>query len=171
MSGSVVVNPQGTPYPQQQAFYDQQSAQESFTILGQGLNLFINGLETAIQSGPKQVTAGIGASTSFSGNVFVPRFEPALRIVHKGDTVTWTNLDPETPHTISIGPDPANPAAPSGSTTVTTAPGATALNSGFIGAPFGKKSFAVTFDNVGTYSYFCALHDTLGMKGTVLVLP
>jgi len=34
-----------------------------------------------------------------------------------------------------------------------------------------KTEFRVTFAKAGTYNYICALHDTLGMKGTVVVLP
>jgi len=29
----------------------------------------------------------------------------------------------------------------------------------------------VTFNRAGIYPYICALHDNLGMKGEVLVLP
>ncbi len=177
MDGTVTVRGANTPYPHQQAFYDQQSTRESLTILGQGLDLFGTGLATALRGRPTQVTAGTGAPlpASFEGNVWVARFEPGLRVVHKGETVTWTNLDPATPHTITIGPDPANPFAPTGGPTITTAPGATTVNS-LIGnptlfGPGGHTSFALTFDHAGAYSYFCALHDELGMKGTIVVLP
>jgi len=48
----------------------------------------------------------------------------------------------------------------------------TSVNSGFTGAafPFGT-TFAATFTAPGTYHYICALHDDLGMKGTIVVLP
>lgn len=175
MSGSVVVNPDKTPYPHPQGFYNQQSNQESRTVLDQGKNLFQTGLNAAQQGGADSVTAGEGASLAptFLGNVFVARFQPAQRTVHKGDTVTWTNFDPTTPHTVTIGPTPANPRAAAGGNTVTTAPDATTLNSGFLGpaTPAGPATFAVTFDQAGTYSYYCALHSSLGMKGTLVVLP
>jgi plastocyanin len=46
------------------------------------------------------------------------------------------------------------------------------VNSGFIGAglPAGT-TFSATFTKPGTYAYICALHDELGMVGTVVVLP
>jgi plastocyanin len=174
MAGTVTVSAANSPYPHQQAFYDQQSTRESLAILGQGLDLFGTGLATALRLGPTNVTAGIGAPlpASFEGNVWVARFEPRLRVIHKGETVTWTNMDSSTPHTISIGPDPSDPFAPTGGTTVTTAPGATTVNSGLIGAPlFGPAWYSLKFEHTGTYDYFCALHDDLGMKGTIVVVP
>ena len=45
-------------------------------------------------------------------------------------------------------------------------------NSGFTGAdfPFGT-TFAATFTAPGRYHFICALHDDLGMTGTIVVLP
>ena len=96
----------------------------------------------------------------------------------RGDTVTWSNLDPEFPHTITFGTEPScgpfGAFAPSGvdapgHATLTT-PGQS-VNSGFIGAdlPFGTQ-FRATFTAPGTYSYICALHDDLGMVGTIQVV-
>jgi plastocyanin len=33
----------------------------------------------------------------------------------------------------------------------------------------GVTRFRVTFKSPGTFNYICALHDNLGMKGTVIV--
>jgi plastocyanin len=107
------------------------------------------------------------------------RFLPQRIVVHAGDTVDWTNRDPETPHTVTFGVEPGGGPlgafAPSGvdgpGHATLTDPGASA-NSGFIGAglPFGT-GFSATFVAPGTYHYICALHDDLGMTGTVVVLP
>ena len=35
--------------------------------------------------------------------------------------------------------------------------------------PLGRTRFRVTFQNAGGFHYFCLLHDTLGMKGIVIV--
>jgi plastocyanin len=56
------------------------------------------------------------------------------------------------------------------------------VNSGFLGVlgqetvgapetPLEVTRFRVTFTAQGVFNYFCALHDDLGMKGTVVVLP
>jgi plastocyanin len=37
--------------------------------------------------------------------------------------------------------------------------------------PPGVTRFRVTFKQEGVYPYICAIHDELGMKGTVIVLP
>jgi plastocyanin len=56
------------------------------------------------------------------------------------------------------------------------------VHSGFIAASpqdrvglpqsaLGVTRFRVNFTNPGVYPYICALHDQLGMKGKVVVLP
>jgi len=99
-------------------------------------------------------------------------------------------LDPVTPHTITFGVEPANPVPPSGNVTV-DADGARhavinstsdSVHSGFIvaapqdrfglaQAPLGVTRFRVTFTHAGVFLYICALHDGLGMRGSVIVLP
>ena len=37
--------------------------------------------------------------------------------------------------------------------------------------PPGTTRFRITFSKAGVYPYICALHDRLGMKGQVTVLP
>ena len=37
--------------------------------------------------------------------------------------------------------------------------------------PVGVTRFRVTFTRAGVYPYICALHDELGMRGKVIVLP
>src|SRR5579875_2080638 len=45
------------------------------------------------------------------------------------------------------------------------------VNSGFLGAPFPQGvQFRMTFTAPGTYAYYCALHDDLGMRGTITVV-
>ena len=66
-----------------------------------------------------------------------------------GDTVVWKNAD-TTRHTITSGSDPSNPDG--------------LFDSGYFGP---GKSFSYTFDEVGTYSYYCEPHPW--MQGTVFV--
>ena len=115
--------------------------------------------------------------------------EPEL-VIHAGGTVEWTNFDPITPHTITFGTEPENPIPPSGNVTVdgdgalhaTISSASDNVHSGFImsapqeriglpQAPLGSTRFRITFTAPGVYPYICALHDDLGMKGQIIVLP
>ena len=171
---------------------------EGAGLIGQGLGLLAQGLAAAIQASPIQhtaVTAGIGEVFRGVGSVAVERFLPEQRVVHVGQSVTWTNRDPESPHTVTFGtlpqdqvppgrtlPEQPGSLGPTGNTPGSLAPGQGTLNappsssqwlsSGYLGAgrPLGT-SFNVTFEAPGTYPYYCALHDVLGMRGTIVVVP
>jgi plastocyanin len=135
---------------------------------------------------PDRSSGAVGAQTR------LPRHSPVVRFIddkveiRAGDTVEWTNLDPVTPYTITFGAEPANPFPPSGNVkvdsdgalhAVITSPGDN-VHSGFIMAalqdqtnqtPLGVTRFHVDFPNPGVFRYICALHDDLGMTGTVIV--
>src|SRR5579875_952233 len=99
----------------------------------------------------------------------VTRFFPQRIVVHAGDTVTLANRDLMEPHTVTFGPDPKNDAARYGNPSAFRGQ---PLNSGFIGAfpgTFGP-SYTVRFVRAGTYPFYCALHDYLGMDITIVVL-
>ena len=38
-------------------------------------------------------------------------------------------------------------------------------------SPLTPTRFRITFTKAGIYPYICALHDELGMKGKIIVLP
>lgn len=140
------------------------------------------------------VSAGTGevlATAGGSDSVSVVRFQKDPTQIRAGQTVEWTNLDPVLPHTITFGAEPqGNPIPPSPNVTV-DADGARHavvtstsdnVHSGFIvgapqerlglpQAPLGVTRFRITFPNAGTFPYICALHDELGMTGTVIVRP
>jgi plastocyanin len=178
MAGTVTVHDAGTPYPRSQAAYDTQSKVAGNVLLAAGRTLSARTLAAARASGAGQAAVGTGSAVD-GGSLAVMRFLPGKLVVHAGDSVTWTNRDPETPHTITFGQEPAGGPfgafAPSGAAVpghaTLTSPNE-AANSGFVGAafPFGT-SFTATFVNPGTYHFICALHDDLGMTGTVVVLP
>ena len=137
------------------------------------------------------VTAGISAILANGGGsqtTAVMRFLGAKTVVHVGDTVEWTNLSTPVFHTITFGTEPVNDMPPSPGVTVDSDGVRHAMigspnenvNSGFIGAPnqetVGQPQapldftrFRVTFTAPGTFNYICALHDDVGMKGTVIV--
>jgi plastocyanin len=128
--------------------------------------------------------------TNGSDTLSVMRFGEPDITVHAGDTVEWTNDDSITAHTVTFGPEPQDLVDPSSNVNI-DADGARhgvlnspsdAVHSGFIQAapqdrrglaqaPTGVTRFRVTFSKPGLYPYICSLHDALGMKGKVVVLP
>lgn len=148
------------------------------------------------QAGGNQVKAGVGEISATPGGIqtsSLVRFVKGTITIHAGDTVEWSNHDPEEPHTITFGPDPTgNPFPPSANVTldadgtlsiVITSPSEN-VHSGAIlavlqdepGVPSNPLAgsptrFRATFTQPGTYNYHCFFHDNLGMVGEVIVLP
>lgn len=147
-----------------------------------------------------RVTAGVGEIASTPGGLqtnSLVRFVKGTVQIHVGDTVEWSNSDPEEPHTITFGTEPQDLFDPSANVTVDADGGLRAVlnspsdsvHSGFIlqalddqpGTPVNSTPnnsiamnhtrFRVTFMAAGTYNYICALHDGLGMVGEVVVQP
>jgi plastocyanin len=204
MTGTVHVLSSSEPLPYDQPFYDFQANREGNALLADGAALGGQGVATAEQAGPNAVTTGIGEIVGTGGgsqSLSVMRFLRDTIVVHKGDTVEWTNLDPTTPHTITFGTEPANPQTLvgvnsnldlDGARSASVDPANGSVSSGFIQAtppdrganPLGDPAlpalpqtplfvtrFRVTFNTPGTFNYICALHDDLGMVGKVIVRP
>jgi plastocyanin len=177
MTGTVDVRDVGTRYPASQHRYNVVSRVARNRLLAAGRRLEARTLATARRT--ETVAAGTGKSTGVWGSVAIMRFLPSRSVIHAGDTVTWINHDPETPHTITFGQDPPGgplgafaPSGLDGAGHATIGSPTTSVNSGFTGAPFPfGTTFSATFTAPGTYQFFCALHDDLGMKGTIVVLP
>ena len=193
MTGAVHVLGLSEILPHDQAFYNREADNERTELLSDGSRLEGRGTAIAARTSTDAVSTGIGEIVATGGGaqmVSVVRFLPGTTVVRVGDTVEWTNLDPETPHTVTFGIEPANPVPPSAGVTVDSdgaehavlsSPGAN-VNSGFIVAarqdrtglaqsPLGVTRFRVTFTSPGTFDYFCALHDDLGMVARVIVHP
>ncbi len=193
MTGVVHVLELAKELPHNQDFYDDAAEDEAHELLSDA------GLDEAHDQAPGQghggnhVTAGIGevsATPGGSSTLSVMRFIEHTTVIHAGETVEWGNADPVTPHTITFGAEPKNLMPPSANVT-TDADGARhatinstsdSVHSGFIVAapqdriglpqsPVGVTRFRVRFTKAGTYNYICALHDDLGMKGKIIVLP
>jgi len=142
----------------------------------------------------------IAATPGGQQSLSVVRFIDGDVKIHAGETVEWTNWDPIIAHTITFGVEPADVFDPScgptpgcqvaidpdGALHATIAEPGQNVHSGFIDAAlegytggipvpqlplFPPSRFRVTFLKAGTYNYKCALHDTLGMVGKVIVLP
>ena len=188
MTGLVHALNVSDPLPHDQVYYDKIAQNERAHLLSNASRL--RGSAEEGESG--QVAAGVGIVLTTSGagssTASLMRFLPGLIVVRVGDTVEWTSLDPSINHTVTFGTEPADPRPPSAGVT-TTADGARqaiitsqadSVNSGFLSpapqeraglplAPPGVTRFRVTFNTPGTFNYVCAIHDQLGMKGTVLV--
>lgn len=208
MTGAIHVLKASEALPHNQDFYDNEAAAQRKALLSDTDQKMRMGMD---QDGDhdgddgfsvsvlrkKQVTAGVGEITSTPGGyqqLAIVRFLKGTIEIHVGDTVEWTNHDPDEPHTITFGtePPPNEQFPPSSNVTVDsdgalhaiiTAPGEN-VHSGFIeqalededGVPSNPLAanptrFRVTFKGTGTYDYKCVLHDNLGMVGKVIVLP
>jgi plastocyanin len=163
MKAVVVVRKAGTPYPHTQSDYNAMAAKAANADIEHGLNLWADALGAA---NSHHVFMGAGDM-----RVQVNRFIPGNVVVKVGESVTFDmarNAIP-VPHTVTFGPPPANPFAPTGDPT--NFQGA-ALSSGVIlPAGFGPppSTFTVKFTKAGTYSYVCLIHAGMGMVGQVVV--
>ena len=159
MKGTVHVRPAGTPYPHTQRWYDRRAALERTIVLVDGSLLRLKALLAGTNH---HVFVGAADDTAL-----VMAFVWKHVTVHVGQTVTfdWGRNGFPIPHTVTFGPEPANPIAPVGDPMHYS--GGT-LSSGVVINPATK--FKVTFTKAGTYPYLCVIHDHMGMVGTVNVV-
>ncbi|HET8826707.1 MAG TPA: plastocyanin/azurin family copper-binding protein [Terriglobales bacterium] len=189
MTGVVHVLDGSIPLPHDQTFYDKQAVSQANELLADLAQL--QGHHHAASANGVVVGAGKTLATAGGHNtISLMRFVQPELVVHAGTTVEWTNDDPSMPHTITFGTEPLDPFPPSGNVRVdadgalhaTISSTSDSVHSGFImsapqdqiGAPqtpLGPTRFRVTFTASGVYPYICALHDNLGMKGMIVVLP
>jgi len=197
MTGVVHVLSLSTAPPHDQDFYDGQALRNQLRLLadassleGQGSRQ--GGLGGWGQAQSNEVTAGIGEVVTTSGagsqTASLMRFLRETIVVHVGDTVEWTMLDPSISHTVTFGTEPADPRPPSANVQSTSDGARKAVigsatdnvHSGFltgapqdratlVQAPPGVTRFRVTFTIPGKFDYICAIHDELNMIGTVIV--
>ena len=182
----------GSSYHTIERFYDKEGRNQAAELLADGARLQGRAVSTE-EHWSKSVAVGIGeivATGGGSDTVSVMRFLQSRIVVRVGDSVEFTNRDPITPHTVTFGTEPVNPFPPSGGVApdvdgalkATLGSPGDSSHSGLliaeaqdeIGAPQtppGVTRFRVTFTAPGLFNYICALHDDLGMKGKVFVLP
>jgi len=189
MTGVIHVLDTTAALPHGQDFYDKQAASQANELLADLAQL--QGHHHAASANGVVVGAGKTLATAGGHNsISLMRFVRPELVIRAGATVEWTNDDPSMPHTITFGTEPANPFPPSGNVSVdadgalhaTIASTSDSVHSGFIASapqdeiglpqtPLGPTRFRITFTHPGVYPYICALHDDLGMKGTIIVLP
>ena len=95
------------------------------------------------------------------------RFEPERLTIQAGDTVTWTN-DAGDAHTVTAYEEAIPDGAPFFSSGDVDSEQAARENMGrtLIGP---GESYEFTFEEPGTYRYFCIPHEEAGMRGTIVV--
>ncbi|MEJ2359119.1 MAG: plastocyanin/azurin family copper-binding protein [Deinococcales bacterium] len=168
MRGTVVVQPAGTPYPHTAAEYE--------AIAKQELQAAFDGAERALAQAQKPyVLPGPGGSKTYeiwagigTSNATADLYAPATLTIHVGDTVVWTQPDVHELHSVTFtsgAKDTPADNAPHGGHTYS---GVEHLSSGLMGP---DQRYALTFTKAGTFHYFCTIHDTVGMEGTIVVLP
>ena len=191
MTGVVHVVAASAPLPHAQNFYDREMRRDGERLLADASSLGKERNSRSVESAGNVVAAGIGdVETSGAGSqtASLMRFLRRTIVVHVGDTVVWTSLDPSINHTVTFGAEPADP-RPASANVSPTSDGAREaniastsdnVNSGFLSptpqdranlaqANPGVTRFLVTFTVPGTFNYICAVHDQLGMAGTVVV--
>ena len=196
MTGVIHVVDASEALPYDQDFYDREARKQGNALLANAGSLRTgDGNDSGHDhAGSKGVAAGIGAVSTPSGagsdTAALMRFLRSTIVVHVGETVEWTSLDPSINHTVTFGTEPADPRPRSANVQVTAdgarkaviSSTADSVNSGFLSpAPQdranlaqslpGVTRFRVTFTSPGIFNYICAIHDELGMKGTVIVQP
>jgi plastocyanin len=182
------------PLPHTQGFYDDEAETQTRALLSDADREDDEEGGSASHSAEHQVIVGGGEISTNAGGastLSIMRFDRHTAVIHAGQTVEWASDDPEDPHTITFGTEPAGDPFPPSSNVTIDADGARhavinstsdSVHSGFILAapqdrtglaqsPLGVTRFRITFTHPGTYPYICALHDNLGMKGKIIVLP
>jgi plastocyanin len=193
MTGVVHVLDPSMPLPHDQSFYDKEAADQRRDLLADTDADRDDGHAHKREHSHNAVKVGIGEVIETGGGHqtrSVMRFLHSDIVIHVGESVGWTNQDSITPHTITFGVEPQDLFDPSANVTVdadgarhaTISSTSDNVHSGFIvsapqerlglaQAPLGVTRFRITFTKPGTYPYICALHDNLGMKGQIIVLP
>ena len=155
MMGTIHVNPAGTRYPHTQQWYDRQTAILRAKSIWQARIL--------AQQTEKKATNHLVFIGAGNDMVDYMRFIRQDVTIHVGESVTFTNPS-FGPHTVNIGPEIASPFMPVGDPTSFNGTGS--LASGIL---LHEQSYTITFKTAGTYDYYCALHDYMGMVGVVHV--
>lgn len=195
MRGEIVVEPADTADVPAQAEIDATAQAEMAPLLAEAETLrgaAVSSDQVRMEPGPNGTTiwhvpAGV---TGSDPRIEIYDFFPKDLAINTGDTVIWTSTffhqvifpagpPPEfvvptpvdgqaLPHLV-VSPEVAFPSKPSGEFDETQL-----FSSGLIGtlgAPLpGGTTFALTFNEPGSFGYVCATHRPLGMEGNITVV-
>lgn len=193
MKGNVTVQPAGTPYPKTQEQIDADATKLLASNMEAALLAEPKAENVSNHPGPNGTTVYEVKLGYGDGRIDWMRFVPTNLTIHAGDSVEWTRGSVETPHTVTFlsgGQEPElviaepqqrglpklvlNPIVlmPAGSKVYN---GTGYFNSGMIWGTMvplpGPNGYNLTFSTPGTYKYLCILHDYVGMKGQINVIP
>ncbi len=193
MKGNVTVQPAGTPYPKTQEQIDAEATKLLASDMEAALLAEPNAENVSSHPGSNRTTVYEAKIGYGDGRIDWMRFAPTNLTIHAGDSIHWIRGSVETPHTVSflsggkepelVIPEPQqrgppklilNPVVlmPAGGRIYN---GTGYFNSGIIWGTMiplpGSKGYNLTFNKPGTYEYICMLHDYMGMKGWIKVLP
>lgn len=187
MTGTVVVQPAGSPLPMNQAAYDKKGAQQVAAALERGQALLASAKVTK-SKGARGTVYTSPMMGSLPSHASVIAFTPEAINIKAGDTVRWVMKDPIELHTVTfsgteptpefIVPEPQPKGPPKlyfNSKGVYPAGGPAHKGNGLYNSGFmnlqspGPKTYALTFTKPGTYTYWCIVHVPQGMKGVINV--
>ena len=194
MSGTIeVVAPSATVVPSQAEIDAVAQAEISVLLARVESGRRVQGASAQDEPGPNNsrfwyVRAGNSEQQLPDSRVHLLEFLPRDVTITSGDTVIWRSLHN---HTVTFVPSPPAPAQflpevqsdgpawmvrnnliverakPAGVFNP-----AQYFNSGPLNPPnAGSTAWALTFETPGTFEYICGVHQELGMKGNITVLP
>jgi plastocyanin len=182
MTETIEVRPTSKNLPKTDAEYRATAQKEIARDLATEADIAADARDgTAGNDGGPRVLVGAG-----NKRVSNLRFFPAVVTVHVGQTVTFLKThDPTEPHTVTFGTEPSDPVAQFVARGGSTYSGTENISSGFMSTkaqyafyqlagtplPVALTKYQITFTAVGDFPYFCAIHDVVGMRGTVHVVP
>jgi plastocyanin len=120
-------------------------------LFAAGILLSLDGHHTAAASSPAVIVKMLDTP---------PVFQPIKVTIKAGESVEWQNVGNEIHHATS------DPSAAISAKDISDPPGAKPFDSGFIRP---GETFIYRFTTPGLYRYACAVHETKGMVGEVLV--
>jgi plastocyanin len=193
MKGAILVLPDAAAEVPEQPEVDQHAQAEMDELLGM-IELARAQSEMAFsEPGPDGTTiwyVKAGAVNGITADLRAQSYDflPKELTIQEGDTVVWTSAEI---HTITFVPLPPTPEAlviepqENGPPLLLLNPEVffpikpagvydplQYFNSGPIGpVGFAGLSFSLTFRDAGSFEYVCALHEGLGMKGVITVVP